>query len=186
MGDTDQLFSDGPAYERLMGRWSRVVGRAFRDWLDAPRNCRCLDIGCGNGAFTEELIARCTPAAVIAIDPSENQLAFARTRPGVEVADFRVGDAQSLLFADHSFDFAVMALVISFLSDPDKSDRRNGACGTTWRAGRFLHVGHSGRRDPSPPDLSRNGIDGCEFRTSTQSNCLTARSNAGHVGKGRT
>jgi ubiquinone/menaquinone biosynthesis C-methylase UbiE len=104
-----------------MGRWSRVVGKAFLDWLDAPTNCRWLDVGCGNGAFTEELIARCAPAAVVAIDPSDNQLAFARTRPGVKVADFRVGNALDLLFADHSFDVAVMALVISFLPDPERA-----------------------------------------------------------------
>src|SRR5262249_2751681 len=53
-----------------MGRWSRVVGEAFLDWLNAPKNLRWLDVGCGKGAFTEELIARCAPAAVTAIDPS--------------------------------------------------------------------------------------------------------------------
>jgi trans-aconitate methyltransferase len=55
----DQLFTDGAAYERFMGRWSRVVGQAFLDWVDAPKHLRWLDAGCGNGAFTEELIARC-------------------------------------------------------------------------------------------------------------------------------
>ena len=121
MGDADKLFTDGQAYERLMGRWSRIVGKEFLDWLDAPTNRRWLDVGCGNGAFTEELIARCAPAAVIALDPSDDQLAFARARAGMNVADFRVGDAQNLFFADHSFDVAVMALVISFLPDPDKA-----------------------------------------------------------------
>jgi ubiquinone/menaquinone biosynthesis C-methylase UbiE len=111
-------FLDGKAYERLMGRWSRLIGEKFLDWLDAPRNIRWLDVGCGNGAFTEELIARCAPAAVTAIDSCDDQLAFARTRAGASMADFRIGDAQKLPFADNTFDAAAMALVISFLPDP--------------------------------------------------------------------
>src|SRR5262249_31665612 len=79
------------------------------------------DVGCGNGAFTEQLIACCAPEAVIAIDPSDDQLAYARVRPGVSAADLRLGDAQNLLFTDGSFDVAVMALVIYFLPDPDKA-----------------------------------------------------------------
>jgi ubiquinone/menaquinone biosynthesis C-methylase UbiE len=116
-----QLFSDGEAYERLMGRWSRAAGRTFLAWLDAPKNLQWLDVGCGNGAFTEELITHCAPATVVAIDPSDDQLAHARTLPGAKIADFRVGDAQDLPFANASFDIAIMALVISFLPDPDKA-----------------------------------------------------------------
>jgi SAM-dependent methyltransferase len=118
MSEADKLFTDGEAYERMMGRWSRIVAESFLDWLNAPKNLRWLDVGCGNGAFTEELIARCAPAAVTAIDPSDDQLAYARTRPAVGMTDFRVGDAQNLPFAGGSFDVATMALVISFLPDP--------------------------------------------------------------------
>ena len=81
MSQADKLFTDGEAYERLMGRWSRLVGETFLDWLDLPNGLQWLDVGCGNGAFTEELIARCAPSTVMAIDPSDNQLAYARTRP---------------------------------------------------------------------------------------------------------
>jgi ubiquinone/menaquinone biosynthesis C-methylase UbiE len=121
MGQADKLFTDGEAYERLMGRWTRLVGEVFLDWLDVPKDLRWLDVGCGNGAFTAELIARCAPATVMAIDPSDDQLAYARIRPGVKTAEFRVGDAQKLAFDDDSFDVAIMALVISFLPDPDKA-----------------------------------------------------------------
>jgi ubiquinone/menaquinone biosynthesis C-methylase UbiE len=113
MGSADKLFTDGEAYERLMGRWSRLVGQEFLDWLDAPKNLRWLDVGCGNGAFTEEIILHCAPATVMAIDPSSDQLAYARKRPGMKSAEFRVGDALKIPFADNSFDVAVMALVIS-------------------------------------------------------------------------
>jgi SAM-dependent methyltransferase len=78
-------------------------------------------VGCGNGAFTEEIIARSAPAAVAAIDPSEDQLAFARTRPEAKMAKFEVGDAQKLTFGEDSFDVAIMALVLAFLVDPAKA-----------------------------------------------------------------
>ena len=121
MGEDAKFFTDGQAYERLMGRWSRIAAETFLHWLDAPKNLKWLDVGCGNGAFTEELIARCAPAAVSAIDPSDDQLAYARTRPGVKMTEFRVGDAEKLPFGDGTFDVAVMALVISFLRDPNKA-----------------------------------------------------------------
>jgi SAM-dependent methyltransferase len=118
MIDATDLFSDGKGYERYMGRWSRLVGEEFLGWLAAPEGLRWLDVGCGNGAFTEDIVARSAPAAVAAIDPSEGQLAFARTRPGTEKVDFRGASAQELPFPSASFDLAVMALVISFVPDP--------------------------------------------------------------------
>jgi SAM-dependent methyltransferase len=123
MSESAAMFSDGKAYERFMGRWSRLAGEKFLDWLDPPKGLRWVDVGCGNGAFTEVLIARCAPSAVTGIDPSDGQIAFARTRPGVKAAEFRVGDAQSLPFGDASFDAASMALVISFVPDPVKAAR---------------------------------------------------------------
>jgi SAM-dependent methyltransferase len=119
--DKAELFTDGEAYERLMGRWSRLVGETFLDWLNLPKGLQWLDVGCGNGAFTEEIIARCAPATVMAIDPSNEQLAFARIRPGAKMAKFEVGDAQKLSFGDGTFDVAIMALVLAFLLDPAKA-----------------------------------------------------------------
>jgi ubiquinone/menaquinone biosynthesis C-methylase UbiE len=113
-------YDDGAAYERYMGRWSRLAGQMFLNWLAPPPGLRWIDIGCGNGAFTELLVERCTPAEVQGIDPSEAQLAFARTRPAARVAEFRQGDALTLPFSEDRFDAAVMALVIFFVPDPAK------------------------------------------------------------------
>lgn len=66
------------------------------------------------------LIARAAPGAVNAIDPSEGQLSFARRRPGARLAQFRIGDAQALPFADNSFDAAAMALAAMFVPYPAK------------------------------------------------------------------
>lgn len=113
-------FDDGAAYERYMGRWSQLVGAEFLAWLAPPPGLRWLDVGCGNGAFTELLVDRGSPASVDGIDPAEAQLAFARTRPAARIARFRHGDAMTLPDADHTFDAAVMPLVIFFVPDPAK------------------------------------------------------------------
>ena len=120
MAEQQIRFNDGAAYERMMGVWSRLAGEVFLDWLAPPSGLRWIDIGCGNGAFTELLVERCAPVEVQGIDPSEAQLAFARTRPAARVAEFRNGSAMELPFADGSFDAAVMALVIFFVPDPSK------------------------------------------------------------------
>jgi SAM-dependent methyltransferase len=116
---TDQIrFDDGAAYERYMGIWSQFAGEAFLDWLAPPPGLHWLDVGCGNGAFTETIVERCAPVAVHGVDPAEGQLAYARTRPASRIAQFRQGDAMALPFPDDTFDAAVMPLVIFFVPDP--------------------------------------------------------------------
>ncbi|WP_427913161.1 class I SAM-dependent methyltransferase [Ramlibacter sp. MMS24-I3-19] len=112
------VFEDGAGYEQMMGLWSRLAGQVFLDWLAPPPAQRWLDVGCGNGAFTELVVDRCAPAAVDGIDPSAAQIDFARARPAGRVARFQVGDAMALPFPDASFDVAAMALVIFFVPDP--------------------------------------------------------------------
>jgi SAM-dependent methyltransferase len=120
MAEHQIRFEDGAAYERMMGVWSRTTGDIFLDWVAPPPGLRWLDVGCGNGAFTELLCQRCAPAEIHGIDPSEAQLAFARTRPGARAAQFRQGDAMALPFPGDSFDAAAMALVIFFVPQPEK------------------------------------------------------------------
>ena len=113
-------FDDGAAYEQMMGIWSRFAGEVFLDWLAPPSGLRWIDIGCGTGAFTELLVERCAPVEVQGIDPSEGQLAFARTRLALRAAELRQGDAMALPFHADRFDAAVMALVLVFVPEPAK------------------------------------------------------------------
>ncbi|RQH15230.1 class I SAM-dependent methyltransferase [Bradyrhizobium sp. RP6] len=113
-------FDDGAASEQVMGVWSRSVGEVFLDWLRPAQGLRWIDVGCGSGAFTELILARCAPSDLQGTDPSEGQLAFARSRPGARGAVFQTGDAMALPFATASFDAAVMALVLVFVPDPSK------------------------------------------------------------------
>ncbi|MCS5704875.1 class I SAM-dependent methyltransferase [Synechococcus sp. FGCU-3] len=87
----------------------------------APKPCqRWIDVGCGNGAFTQLIAERCAPASLVGIDPSDAQLDFARKHPLLEGVSFVNADAMTLPFQDNAFDCAVMPLVIFFVPEPAK------------------------------------------------------------------
>ena len=110
-------WQDGAAYERFMGKWSRLVGRLFVEWLQVAPQRRWLDVGCGTGAFTEVILAVCDPALVVAFDPSERHVAYARSQICDQRVELRVGDATSIDCNDDQFDVATAALVLNFIPD---------------------------------------------------------------------
>lgn len=104
------------AYDRFMGRYSIQLSPQLADLAGMRTGQRALDVGCGPGALTAELVRRLGPAAVAAVDPSEPFVAAARARnPGVEV---RHAPAEDLPFPDQTFDAALAQLVVHFMSDP--------------------------------------------------------------------
>lgn len=108
-------------YERYIGRWSRLVAGDVLPWLEPDVNARWLDVGCGSGALTSMILAleAAKPASVTGLDLSDAFITAARVRVADPRATFHVGDAQSLPFADASFDLAVSALALNFLPRPD-------------------------------------------------------------------
>jgi len=121
MSEAQGLFADSAAYDRNLGRLSRVAGEAFLKWLDVPSGLEWLDVGCGTGAFTELILDRIAPAAVRAIDPSEDQIAYAKSKPSAARVDYRAGDAMALPFGRDEFDVAAMALVIQYIAEPRRA-----------------------------------------------------------------
>lgn len=111
-------FDDGATYERTMGVWTRLAGDAFLNWLNPAKNLQWIDVGCGNGAFTEMVANRCAPASLKGIDPSVGQIEFARNRAERSITEYGDGNAMALPFPDASCDVAVMALVIFFVPEP--------------------------------------------------------------------
>jgi len=104
------------AYDRFMGRYSTLLAPQLCDLAGISRGQRVLDVGCGPGALTVELVARVGPAAVSAVDPSEPFVAAALARnPQVDV---RRAAAEELPFPDQAFDAALAQLVVHFMSDP--------------------------------------------------------------------
>lgn len=106
------------AYDRFMGRYSRHLSAQLADFAGVRLGQRVLDVGCGPGALTAELVARVGASSVAAVDPSEPFVATARERnPGVDV---RMASADDLPFPHATFDAVLAQLVVHFLSDPEK------------------------------------------------------------------
>jgi SAM-dependent methyltransferase len=113
-------FTDGAAYERFMAPWSRSAGTLFLNWLAPRPGLSWADIGAGNGAFTELLLAKAAPSSVCAIDPSDAQIATAHQKFTAKPVELSIGDAMALPYDANRFDVAVMALVLFFVPDPRK------------------------------------------------------------------
>ena len=117
MGAGIDRWASGAAYERYVGRWSRLVAIEFLDWLAVPRGQRWLDVGSGTGALTEAILSRCDPASVIGVDPAEGFVDHARAAVTDPRATFAVGSASSTGLADGTVDAAVSGLVLNFVPD---------------------------------------------------------------------
>jgi SAM-dependent methyltransferase len=104
------------AYDRFMGRYSVPLAPLFADFGGATAAQRVLDVGCGPGALTAELVTRLGAGSVSAVDPSESFVDAARERnPGVDV---QLAAAESLPFPSGTFDGALAQLVVHFMADP--------------------------------------------------------------------
>jgi ubiquinone/menaquinone biosynthesis C-methylase UbiE len=110
-------FSGGAdAYDLFMGRYSSLLAPSFADFGDIAFGQLALDVGCGPGALTAELISRLGATSVSAVDPSESFVSAARQRhPGVTVER---AAAEELPFGDDTFDVALAQLVVHFMEDP--------------------------------------------------------------------
>jgi ubiquinone/menaquinone biosynthesis C-methylase UbiE len=123
MADTNVAISWNAAqeYERFMGKWSRVAGRIFLDWLALPKGLKWLDVGCGTGAFTGTIQENCAAAEIVAIDPATSHVAHGQSQVKRSGVRFEVADARSMPFENGRFDVAVSALVLNFIPDRDKA-----------------------------------------------------------------
>src|SRR3954453_657488 len=100
-----------------MGRYLPTLAPAFPEAGGVRAGMRVLDVGCGPGGLTRELVERTSAERVAAIDPSPQFDEACRARfPGADVRD---GGAEDLPWADGAFDAALASLVIAFMRDPD-------------------------------------------------------------------
>ncbi len=104
------------SYDRFMGRYSVPLSSRLADFAGVAAGQRVLDVGCGPGALTAELVERLGAPLVSAVDPSEPFVEAVRERhPDVAVER---ASAERLPFADGAFDVALAQLVVSFMADP--------------------------------------------------------------------
>jgi SAM-dependent methyltransferase len=137
------------AYDRFMGVHSRQLASQMIDLAGLTSDDRVLDVGCGPGALTTELVELLGAESVAAVDPSESFVfAVGQRHPGIDV---RRAAAEALPYPDGAFDAALAQLVVHFMPDPvaglremvrvTRSDGVVAAC--VWD--------HGGERSPLAP-----------------------------------
>jgi SAM-dependent methyltransferase len=137
------------AYDRYMGTYSGPLAPQFADLAGVTAGLRSLDVGCGPGALTAELVMRLGAEAVAAVDPQESFVNVARERnPGVDV---RVGEAEDLPFPDGGFDVALAQLVVHFMSDPVAGLREMARVSRTGGVVAACVWDHGGGQGPLSP-----------------------------------
>ena len=110
------MWASGAAYERYVGRWSRLVAPTFVEWLAVPGGLRWLDVGCGTGALSGAVLAGADPAEVVGVDPSDAHVsAAAAAFAGDPRVHFAVGDSDHLPAV--TVDVVVSGLVLNFVPD---------------------------------------------------------------------
>jgi SAM-dependent methyltransferase len=134
------------AYDRFIGRYSTRLAPQLADLAGVQRGQRALDVGCGPGALTSELVARLGAEAVAAVDPSESFVIAARERhPGVDV---RLAAAEELPFRAAEFDVALAQLVVHFMADPIVGLREMARATRPGGVVAACVWDHTGRRGP--------------------------------------
>jgi len=104
------VYGDG---EFFGARRAALVAQIADDLVAADR---VLDLGCGNGAFGVEFVARAPHALVVGADLSPAMLAAAHRRLGGRVRLLQA-DAGALPFRPNSFDLVFMSHVLLLVAD---------------------------------------------------------------------
>jgi SAM-dependent methyltransferase len=165
------------SYDRFMGRYSTLLSPQLADLAGVAAGQRVLDVGCGPGALTAELVRRVGAEHVAAVDPSEPFVAAVRARhPGVDV---RLAPAETLPFPSDTFDAALAQLVVHFMDDPVAGlteMRRVTGAGGTVAACVWDHAGERG-----PLSLFWHAARSLDSGTVDESRLAGARH--GHLGE---
>jgi SAM-dependent methyltransferase len=124
MGGTmaaDTFLHGADVYDRHIGRYGRELAMELIHLADVRPGQRVLDVGCGPGALTRQLVTLLGAEQVAAIDPSPSFVEACRDRlPGVNA---QVAAAEALPFADRIFDRTLAQLVVNFMTDADAGVR---------------------------------------------------------------
>ena len=115
------MFADAEAYERFMGRWSRLLAPLLIDFADPAQSGGILDVGCGTGVLARAIAGRRPNCDVVGIDPSKAYIAYASAQNANSRIRFETGDAQQLSFKDGTFAASLSLLVFNFIPDSRKA-----------------------------------------------------------------
>lgn len=127
-GAMRDVWQFSEAYERYIGRWSRLIARQFVAELPVARGGVWVDAGCGSGALTAAILSLREPERVVALDRSTEFVAGCRQSFRDTQATFLTGDLVRLPLADEQASAVVSGLVLNFVSEPELALREMLRC----------------------------------------------------------
>lgn len=98
--------------------YSDEMRRTVVDMAKVVKGDLVLEVGCGTGFTTEEIVKRVGEKNVVAVDLTPEQMEKAVRRFGS--AEFLRGDAENLPFRDSTFDASISAGSIEYWPNPQK------------------------------------------------------------------
>lgn len=117
-GGSSYHATDGAAYERFLGRWSRQLAAPLLEFAEFTGDGCLLDVGCATGSVANAMTGKWPARRIVGADIAAPYVAFARSHAASDQVVFEVADALRLPHTDATFDGAAAQLVLNFVSDP--------------------------------------------------------------------
>ena len=117
------MFTNAYAYDRFMGRWSRLLAPRFLQFAGIPDCCKILDVGCGIGTLAFAITELRPNCSIVGIDTSKEYVSYAEScnNNQSDQVRFQVGDVQNIAFPDATFDISLSLLVLNFIPNPQRA-----------------------------------------------------------------
>lgn len=109
--------SDGAAYERFLGRWTKVLAPRLLDFAEFPPVGALLDVGTGTGSLACAMAERWPSRRIVGVDIADAYIDYALARTKGRQPSFEMGDAARLRHADGEFAGTAAQLVLNFVPD---------------------------------------------------------------------
>ncbi|MDM0105526.1 class I SAM-dependent methyltransferase [Variovorax sp. J22R24] len=115
------LATQGDAYEKVMGRWSRQLALPFLDFVGTAEGDRVLDVGCGTGHLAFAVARRSGSGELRGVDLAQPYIEHARRHNQDARIVFDVADACALPFPDRDFDRVLSLLLLHFVPQAEQA-----------------------------------------------------------------